>query len=144
MLYPIEDEMNISTKTEYALRALYELALQKDNKPISIKEISSKHNLPTKYLEQLFRKLKRYKIIDSIHGAKGGYILARSEKDITLKDIMEAVDENYIVGFCDGDPQNHKHCVGLPCGFHDLWDEINDHIENYFANINLEYIVSRF
>lgn len=135
--------MIISTKTEYAVRALTELALNSTVKPVSINEISNNQKLPTKYIEQLFRKLKKNGLIKSIHGAKGGYQLALNISDISLKDIMEAVDENYVAPICNGKTEEHSHCIGLPCGFKNLWDEINEYTENYFDSIKLDQIVAK-
>ena len=138
-----EMKMNISTRTEYALRALTELALNATDKPVSINDICKNQNLPVKYIEQLFRKLKQNNLVKSIHGAKGGYQLALDLNDISLKDIMNAVDENNIAPYCSGKPEDHAHCIGLPCGFKKLWDEINEHTENYFDSIKLDQIVAR-
>lgn len=143
MLSSKEMKMNISTKTEYAVRALSELALNSADKPISINDICKNRNLPVKYVEQLFRKLKQNGLIKSIRGAKGGYQLALKVNNISLKDIMEAVDENYVAPFCNGKPENNVHCIGLPCGFKELWDEIKKHMEKYFDSIKLDQIVAR-
>ena len=143
MLSSKEKMMNISTKTEYAVRALTELAINSADKPVSINDICKNQNLPVKYIEQLFRKLKQNGLVKSIHGAKGGYQLALEIYNISLKDIMEAVDENYVAPFCNGNQEEHSHCIGLPCGFKELWDEINEHTENYFDSIKLDQIVAR-
>ncbi len=143
MLSSKEMKMNISTKTEYAVRALTELALNSVDKPVSINEICKNQNLPVKYIEQLFRKLKQNGLVKSIHGAKGGYQLALEKHDISLRDIMEAVDENYVAPICNGNAEEHVHCIGLPCGFKELWDEINEHTEKYFDSIKLDQIVAR-
>jgi Rrf2 family transcriptional regulator, iron-sulfur cluster assembly transcription factor len=142
MLSSEEKKMIISTKTEYTVRALTELAINSADKPVSISDICKNQNLPVKYIEQLFRKLKQYGLITSIHGAKGGYQLAKEIHNISLKHIMEAVDENYVAPFCNGKDE-HAHCIGLPCGFKELWDEINEHTENYFDSIKLDQIVAR-
>lgn len=136
--------MIISTKTEYAVRALVEIAKQAEQKPISISDICRKADLPQKYIEQIFRKLKQHQIVESIHGSKGGYMLAKPEKKISLNDIMNAVEENYNAEYCDGNPEHHSHCIGLPCGFHDLWNEIRDYMVDYLKDIKLDYIISRF
>lgn len=135
--------MNISTKTEYAVRALSELALRSTDKPVSINDICKSQNLPVKYVEQLFRKLKQNELIISIHGAKGGYQLAKEMNIISLKDIMLAVDENYVTSVCTGNPEGRVHCIGLPCGFKQLWDEIKEHMEQYFDSIKLSQIVAK-
>lgn len=135
--------MNISTKTEYAVRALVELALNASDKPVSISEICRNQKLPVKYIEQLFRKLKQHNLVRSIHGPKGGYQLAMELKNISLKNIMEAVDEQYVAPQCSGKTDENAHCIGLPCGFKKLWDEINEHTEAYFDSIKLAQIVER-
>jgi len=135
--------MHISTKTGYAVRALAELALNSDGKPVSISEICKKQNLPIKYMEQLFRKLKKNGLVKSVHGSKGGYSLNRGVEEISLNDIMHAVMEHYSLTYCTVDKENLDYCTGLPCGFHDLWDEIQTHLEDYFDSIKLEQIISK-
>ncbi|MDY6915533.1 MAG: Rrf2 family transcriptional regulator, partial [Candidatus Cloacimonadota bacterium] len=116
--------MHISTKTGYALRALAALAANDKSKPVSIAQICKQENLPAKYVEQLFRKLKQNGIIGSIHGSRGGYFLKQKTENISLKDIMQAVDENTNYTYCDSDQENLNYCQGLNCGFRKIWDEI--------------------
>lgn len=134
--------MHISTKTEYAVRALSELAVSSSDGPVSIAQISTRQNLPRKYIEQLFRKLKRSDLVSSTHGAKGGYILKKPTNQISLKDIMNAVDENYLRDYCPDKPHT-SHCLGLPCGFRLLWNEIKEHLETYFDSIKLDQIIAK-
>ncbi|MCF7792462.1 MAG: Rrf2 family transcriptional regulator [Candidatus Cloacimonetes bacterium] len=134
--------MHISTKTEYAVRALSELAISSGKDPVSISHICENQKLPRKYVEQLFRKLKKSELVSSKHGAMGGYILNKPIRDISLQDIMEAVDESYVKTFCT--EENHKpHCIGWPCGFHQLWDEIKEHLDSYFDSIKLDQIIAK-
>ncbi|MCK4654506.1 MAG: Rrf2 family transcriptional regulator [Candidatus Cloacimonetes bacterium] len=135
--------MHISVKTGYAVRALSELALNASEKPISISKICEKQNLPIKYIEQLFRNLKRDGLVKSIHGSKGGYLLNRELNKISLKNIMKAVDDDFSHNFCYGTKEHIDYCKGFPCGFYELWDEIKDHMENYLDSIKLEQIISR-
>lgn len=134
--------MHISTKTEYAVRALSELAVSSGKGPVSITHICENQKLPRKYVEQLFRKLKKSNLVSSRHGALGGYVLNKPIENISLQDIMEAVDEKYVKTFCTED--NHKsHCIGWPCGFHQLWDEIKEHLDSYFDSIKLDQIIAK-
>ncbi len=135
--------MYISTKTEYAVRALAELALSSNNKPVSITEICEKQSLPRKYVEQLFRKLKQNGLVVSTHGTLGGYSLAESIDSISLRNIMDAVDESYVKSFCNREYRTLHHCKGLPCGFHELWDEIKEHLNGYFDSIKLDQIIAK-
>lgn len=135
--------MHISTKTEYAVRALAELAISSTDKPVSITEICKNQSLPHKYVEQLFSKLKQNNLVVSTHGALGGYSLAECVDSISLRDIMEAVDESYVKTFCNDEDRKVHHCKGLPCGFHDLWDEIKNHLDSYFDSIKLDQIIAK-
>lgn len=82
----------ISTKGVYGLTAMYELSKHEGDTPVQIKEISSNANIPQNYLEQLLSKLRRAELVTSIRGAKGGYILARDAKEISVKDILIALE----------------------------------------------------
>ncbi|QDF30368.1 RrF2 family transcriptional regulator [Halarcobacter anaerophilus] len=82
----------ISTKGAYGLTAMYELSKHKEDTPLQIKEISSNANIPQNYLEQLLSKLRRAGLVESIRGAKGGYILARKPEEIIVKDILIALE----------------------------------------------------
>lgn len=135
--------MHLSTKTGYALRALAMLARTADQKPISIATICKTQNLPPKYIEHLFRKLKLNNIVKSVQGASGGYILNKSKRHISLKDIMEAVEEDYSYKYCDANQQKPEFCSGFPCEFYALWDEINTNIEKYLETFTLDMIVQR-
>ena len=86
--------MKISTKGRYALNALVDLALNEDGKPVSLSEIALRQQVSLNYLEQLFVKLRRNKVVISVRGANGGYKLAKSSEKIRLSEILGAVDEN--------------------------------------------------
>jgi Rrf2 family iron-sulfur cluster assembly transcriptional regulator len=135
--------MHISTKTEYAIRGLAELGKNQQTGPISIVEICNRQKLPKKYIEQLFRKLRNAKLISSIHGAKGGYLLAKSADKITLNEIMHAVEENISQVNCGENYQTREYCIGMPCGFYKLWNEIDEHLNAYFNSITLEHIIEK-
>jgi Rrf2 family protein len=141
MLYQKGGKMHISTKTGYALRALSELAANDSSQPVSIKTICQKHNLPLKYTEQLFSKLKKHAIIASTHGAKGGYLLAKPAESISLRDIMYAVDEDFLSTYCK--EEKKEYCEGLPCGFRTLWDEIKGDLDSYFDSLKLDAIIKK-
>jgi len=86
--------MKISTKGRYALNALIDIALNQDDRPIPLSDIAKRQEMSLNYLEQLFVKLRRKKVVVSIRGANGGYKLAKPSGNIRLSDILEAVDEN--------------------------------------------------
>lgn len=132
--------MQITSRTEYSVRALCELCFSQE--PLSIRKISEAQKLPVKYLEHLFRELKSKGLVKSISGAKGGYVLNKSVKDISLLDVVMAVEA------FDESPdcvkrENSEYCIGKPCGFHQVWQEIDQHMHHYYAGISLDYICSK-
>jgi len=135
--------MHISTKTEYAVRSLAEIARSQSSGPVSIVEICTRQKLPRKYVEQLFRKLRNADIISSVHGAKGGYLLIKEAKELSLNEIMTAVEENIIQTNCDPEMHNKEYCIGMPCGFHKTWNEIEVHLDGYFSSITLQNIIEK-
>ena len=86
--------MKISTKGRYALNALIDIALNQKDMPIPLSDIANRQDMSLNYLEQLFVKLRRKNVVESVRGANGGYKLAKSSGNIRLSDILEAVDEN--------------------------------------------------
>lgn len=136
--------MQITTKTEYAVRALSELAQHDENHPISVREICKKQFLPRKYIEQLFRKLRQQGIIKSVHGATGGYFIAVKPEDVTLYDIMQGVEENYRSVKCEKESgEKPPYCKGMPCGFYSFWSEITDYLTSYFKSKTLADVLKK-
>ncbi|MBQ4470220.1 MAG: Rrf2 family transcriptional regulator [Synergistaceae bacterium] len=89
--------MKLSTTARYGLRAMSDLCIHSgSNQPVRVNDIASRQNIPVNYLEQLFGKLRRSGLLSSVRGAQGGYKLARSASDITIADILEALDEPFI------------------------------------------------
>ncbi len=135
--------MQISTKTGYAVRALTRLAKQPADKPLSLTALCRDEHLPQKYIEQLFRKMKQKELIKSVHGAHGGYLMNRNISQITLKDIMTAVEDNFPDSGCYGGSGEPEFCTGKPCAFSTFWDDVKRNIENYLDSVTLEQIVAR-
>ena len=100
--------MNFTTKSHYAVNALADLEyLSAYDSPVSLKDISARQGINLTYLEQLFRKLRIAGIVKSVRGRKGGYVYARSPKNISIKKIMEAVEENLDSTNCSGTSTSH-------------------------------------
>ena len=135
--------MQISTKTGYAVRALSILAKQPADKPLSLAVLCREQNLPQKYIEQLFRKLKQKELVKSIQGSKGGYLMNKGTSEITLKDIMIAVEDNFPTTSCYGSSGDPFYCIGDPCAFSSFWDDVKRNIEKYLDSVTLEQIVAR-
>jgi len=128
--------MQISMKAEYALRALAAIGKNKNENPLSIKDISINHNLPQKFLEQLFRNLRKSNLVQSSRGIKGGYILTKETKEITMKDIITAVDKKFLKMTCDKSKQE-DFCEGYPCGVYEVWEDIRKNVLKYLQTITL-------
>ncbi|HEX37696.1 MAG TPA: Rrf2 family transcriptional regulator [Candidatus Cloacimonetes bacterium] len=129
--------MKISIDTDYSLRALQELAKQDRSVPYSVFKIAQKRNIPNKYLEKLFRRLKQAGIVNAIKGRKGGYKMAREPEKITVKDIIAAVDGRTHIHNCE-ERKNQKLCEFIDqCTFQDFWNDFNTHIDNFLDTYTL-------
>lgn len=139
--------MKISTKARYAVMALCDLAQYlksgSDKKPVSLQEISQSQELPVAYLEQIFMKLKQAKLVDSIRGASGGYVLARPANMIRVSDIIYAVEKPAKTTRCDAHTSKGCHSSGTRCLTHDLWEELGQVIHLFFSKITLQDILDR-
>tara|TARA_B100000780_G_scaffold278987_1_gene254807 strand:+ start:6556 stop:6975 length:420 start_codon:yes stop_codon:yes gene_type:complete len=135
--------MKLTTKGRYAVMAMADLASYAGEKPISLTEISIRQNISLSYLEQLFLKLKNKKLVKSIRGSYGGYILEKPASQIKLSNIIYAVDETVKTLNCKKDSKkgcNHK---SMKCITHNLWDDLEKHINSFFENIKLEDLVNQ-
>ena len=122
--------------------ALADMARFKDNNPISLRDISLRQSISLLYLEQIFLKLKNKNIVKSIRGIKGGYILMRNPKQIKISEIFTALDENVKTIGCE--KHSKKGCNGrsFKCITHNLWDELDIHINTFFENKNLNDLIA--
>ena len=121
--------MNFTTKSHYAVNALADLEyLSAYDSPVALKDISTRQGINLTYLEQLFRKLRIAGIVKSVRGRNGGYVYATSPKNITIKKIMEAVEENLDSTNCSGTSTCH---FGNKCNSHKLWDDLNNVVDNF-------------
>jgi Rrf2 family iron-sulfur cluster assembly transcriptional regulator len=135
--------MKLTTKGRYAVMAMADLASNEGIKPVSLKEIATRQNISLSYLEQLFFKLKNNNLVKSVRGSHGGYILEKKAIDIKLSSIIFAVDEEVKTLNCKKDSK--KGCGGksVKCITHNLWDDLEKHINGFFENKNLNELVSR-
>ena len=133
--------MKLTTKGRYAVMAMADLASNEGIKPISLKEISTRQNISLSYLEQLFFKLKNNNLVKSVRGSHGGYVLEKKAKDIKLSSIIFAVDEEVKTLNCKKDSK--KGCGGksVKCITHNLWDDLEKHINGFFENKNLNELI---
>ena len=135
--------MKLTTKGRYAVMAMADLASNENIKPVSLNEIATRQNISLSYLEQLFLKLKNNRLVKSVRGSNGGYILMKPAKEIKLSNIIFAVDEKVKTLNCKKESKkgcNHK---SMKCITHDLWDNLDQHINSFFEKIKLEDLVNR-
>ena len=124
--------MKLTSKGRYAVMALADLASFNKGDPVSLRDISLRQNISLIYLEQIFLKLKKYNIVNSIRGTNGGYILTKEPSKIKLAEIFNAVDEKVKTVKCK--KESKKGCNGksVKCITHDLWDELEMYINTFF------------
>ncbi|MFA7057009.1 MAG: Rrf2 family transcriptional regulator [Candidatus Cloacimonadales bacterium] len=134
--------MQLTTKTEYSVRALVMLSDSKDSLK-SINVICTEQNLPHKYVEQLFRKLKKCSLIGSVAGSKGGYFLKVAASEITLGQIMEVVESHPYSISCERNRMDIDFCKVANCQYKVLWDDIYSNIRDYLNTITLQEIKKR-
>ena len=135
--------MKLTTKGRYAVMAMADLAANQNGKPVSLNDISLRQNISLSYLEQLFSKLRNEKLVKSIRGPSGGYILEKDPKEIRISNIIFAVDEQVKTLNCKKDSK--KGCNGktIKCITHNLWDDLENHINNFFEKVSLNDVVKQ-
>ena len=129
--------MKLTTKGRYAVMAMADIALYQNGKPVSLNDISLRQNISLSYLEQLFSRLKNKKLVKSIRGSGGGYILDRNPKEIKLSNIIFAVDVNIKTLNCKKDSKRGCHGKSTKCITHNLWDDLEQHINLFFESKSL-------
>ena len=130
--------MKLSSKGRYAVMALADMANFDETYPISLRDISLRQNISLVYLEQLFLKLKKYKIVISVRGNKGGYILSKKPSEIRISDILLAVEEKVKTIGCEKNSKQGCNGKSSKCITHNLWDELEDYINAFFRSKSLE------
>ena len=135
--------MKLTSKGRYAVMALADLASFNKGDPVSLRDISLRQNISLIYLEQIFLKLKKYNIVNSIRGTNGGYILTKEPSKIKLAEIFNAVDEKVKTVKCK--KESKKGCNGksVKCITHDLWDELEIYINTFFEKKNLSDLMNQ-
>jgi len=135
--------MRLTTKGRFAVTAMIDLALRQEQGPVTLAGISQRQKISLSYLEQLFGKLRRHEIVESVRGPGGGYSLARRADDVTVADIIIAVDEPLDAtqcggkGNCGGEENNGR------CMTHDLWATLNQKMVEYLDSVSLQNLVDQ-
>ena len=135
--------MKLTTKGRYAVMALADLARFNLTGPVSLRDISLRQGISILYLEQIFLKLKNKNIVHSVRGVKGGYKLIKEPSRIKLAEIFYAVDERVKTLNCN--KHSKKGCNGksAKCITHNLWDELESYINNFFENKKLSDLINQ-
>lgn len=132
--------MRLTTKGRFAVTAMIDLGLNGGDKPVTLSAISERQNISLSYLEQLFAKLRRHGIVESVRGPGGGYCLARDAVKISVADVIIAVDEPLDATQCGG----RENCKSEHrCMTHDLWSTLNRKMLDYLASVNLAELVDK-
>jgi len=131
--------MRLTTKGRFAVTAMIDLALRQHEGPVTLAGISERQKISLSYLEQLFGKLRRQKLVTSVRGPGGGYCLARPQTTISVADIIRAVDEVLDATQCGG----HANCSEdmRPCMTHNLWTNLNNKMYEYLESVSLDAMV---
>lgn len=130
--------MRLTTKGRFAVTAMLDLAMHSAGGPVALAGISARQKISLSYLEQLFGKLRRNAIVESVRGPGGGYCLAREAAQVTVADIILAVEESIDSTQCSG----RENCMDdKRCMTHDLWENLNDTVFAYLSSIRLSKLV---
>ena len=126
----------LGTKSRYAVTAMLDLAVSSRDAPVRLGDIASRQDLPEPYLEQLFSMLRRARLVESTRGQKGGYRLAKDPDDISIAEVIRAVDDRLKATACS----TRQGCrrKGSSCLTHDLWAGLENHVESYLSTFSLK------
>lgn len=132
--------MRLTAKGRYAVTAMLDLAVHQKDGPISLADISRRQGISLSYLEQLFAKLRKHNLVNSVRGPGGGYMLQREPGRIFVAEIVDSVDENVDATKCSGraDCQHGEMCLS-----HQLWSDLSNEIHHFLAGIDLASIITK-
>jgi Rrf2 family transcriptional regulator, iron-sulfur cluster assembly transcription factor len=133
--------MRLTTKGRFAVTAMIDLAMRQHNGPVTLAGISQRQKISLSYLEQLFGKLRRHDLVESTRGPGGGYTLGRPGREVSIADIILAVDEPLDATQCAGKQDCNE--GGGPCMTHDLWSNLNKKMVEYLDSVNLADMVEQ-
>ena len=132
--------MRLTTKGRFAVTAMIDLAMNAQTGAVKLSAISERQSISLSYLEQLFSKLRRAGLVESLRGPGGGYILAASAEQINIAQIISAAEDRLDATQC-GSKANCNH--GAPCLTHDLWENLNKTINDYLSGVTLQSIIEQ-
>jgi len=131
--------MRLTTKGRFAVTAMIDVAMNGTKGPVTLAGVSERQRISLSYLEQLFGKLRRHGLVDSVRGPGGGYQLARAPATVSVADVIVAVDEPIDATQCGG--RGSCQDDGQHCMTHELWTNLNGHIFTYLRSVTLAELV---
>lgn len=133
--------MILSTKGRYAVMAMVDLAMRDGNKPTTLADIAERQEIPQAYLEQIFARLRKCGLVESVRGPGGGYRMARDADEIKVAQIVEASEEEIKITRCKS---SEGGCMSksAKCLTHDLWEGLGDQIDHYLSSISLAQVIA--
>ena len=132
--------MRLTTKGRFAVTAMLDLAIHSPHGAVKLNAISERQQISLSYLEQLFSKLRRASLVESIRGPGGGYILAGSADQINIAQIIAAAEDSLDATQCSSKANCHN---GNPCLTHQLWEDLNHTINDYLSGITLQSVLNQ-
>ena len=132
--------MRLTTKGRYAVTAMLDLALHHGEGPITLADIAQRQGISLSYLEQLFSRLRKRQLVSGVRGPGGGYTLGRGAAEISVAEVITAVDENVDTTRCGG---AHNCQDNQKCLTHELWHDLSDRIHDYLSQISLDDLMRR-
>ena len=129
--------MKLSTKGRYGLRAFVDIAIYSEKEPVSLAEVAKRQDISISYLEQLMTKLKKANLVESVRGASGGYVLTRKPEEISVGDVLRALEGDLSPVECATEEESCEHSCGATghCTTRLVWKKINDSVNDTINNI---------
>ena len=132
--------MKLTSKGRYAVTAMLDVALHANIGPVALADISQRQEISLSYLEQLFSRLKKSGLVDSIKGPGGGYKLSKDANEIVISEVIQAVDEDLETTACNGKSNCHNN---HQCISHNLWQDLGTEINNFLSDITLKQVIAK-
>jgi Rrf2 family protein len=131
--------MKFTTRTEYGLLCMVHLAKHAEKGPMSIKEIAAKENYPVPFMEKILQALRQHKLVTAHHGNRGGYTLSRKASEITLKEVIDALEGGTFEVFCAPDKREDIVCTHFClCGVKPVWRKTKQLLDEFYGSVTLE------
>ncbi|MCR5375048.1 MAG: Rrf2 family transcriptional regulator [Lachnospiraceae bacterium] len=136
--------MKLSTKGRYGLRAFVDIAIYSEEEPVSLAEVAKRQDISISYLEQLMTKLKKANLVEAVRGASGGYVLSRKPEDISVGDVLRALEGDLSPVECATEEESCEHSCGAVghCTTRLVWKKINDSVNDTINNIFISELIA--